>query len=633
MKEIKLKRLKISHFKGLKAFECDFSDRADVVGDNEKGKTTLYDAFLWLLFGKDSTGRKEFEIKHISNGKPKDAEVEGLLEVGGRDIVLKRTLREKWTKRRGSTQAEMTGHETICHVDDVPVIVRGYMDKVDEICPEEVFKMVTSPGYFTSLHWKEQRAALFEIVRAPEPEEVAGNDTDLLWILAQLKGRDMDDYRKIVLGKKKKIKEEIEGIPQRIDEVERSLPEGEDFEALRKEIWATETKISRAEAELESKVKALEKEHDKRQKLQAQLYEARAQLDDIVREAETRNRKAAHEYQDVQRKIHNLSSSADIVKTEIAALQDAIDSIDKHLGELREGWHKENARQFMFDPDLAECPTCQRPLEPGDIEEKEIKMREAFNKEKGHNIKRIQERGHGFKEEKTTLAKRVDEKKGELAKIMGEIGELKKVAEPEVVAPDDMPGFKQAQTLVEQLEKDYSQPVKQPAVDALREKKRELQEKSGELRSRASKEEQIKKGKARIAELEKQQQALAQDQTDLEKEEHLLALLEQAQVAAIESEVNSMFKITRWRLFEKQINGQIIPMCEAMHKGVPYGDLNNAARINCGIDIANTLAAHYKVKAPIFIDNAEAVVKLHEPAGQLIRLVVEKAKPLTVINH
>ncbi|WP_432613310.1 hypothetical protein [Bacillus subtilis] len=65
---------------------------------------------------------------------------------------------------------------------------------------------------------------------------------------------------------------------------------------------------------------------------------------------------------------------------------------------------------------------------------------------------------------------------------------------------------------------------------------------------------------------------------------------------------------------------------------MPYSSgLNNAARINVGLDIINTLNDYYRITAPIFVDNSEAVTKLINTNSQILSLIVsEKDKQLRV---
>src|SRR5690625_7806952 len=70
MKSIKLLNLKLTNFKGVKEFDLNAAGRdIKVFGDNATGKTTLFDAFVWLLFNKDSQNRADFEIKTLVDGK------------------------------------------------------------------------------------------------------------------------------------------------------------------------------------------------------------------------------------------------------------------------------------------------------------------------------------------------------------------------------------------------------------------------------------------------------------------------------------------------------------------------------------------------------------------------------------
>src|SRR5699024_2036177 len=89
----------------------------------------------------------------------------------------------------------------------------------------------------------------------------------------------------------------------------------------------------------------------------------------------------------------------------------------------------------------------------------------------------------------------------------------------------------------------------------------------------------------------------------------------------LESKINNRFKYAKFKLFEEQINAGIKETCEVLYKGVPYSrGLNNASRINVGLDVINTLTEHYGISVPIFVDNGESVTDLIETKSQLIKL-------------
>lgn len=102
--EIKLKSLKLKNFKGIKDLHINFGQVTNISGENASGKTTIFDAFTWLLFDKDCTDRKDFAIKtHDKNGNTIHGlshEVEGIIEFDGTETILKKVYTEKWTKKR-----------------------------------------------------------------------------------------------------------------------------------------------------------------------------------------------------------------------------------------------------------------------------------------------------------------------------------------------------------------------------------------------------------------------------------------------------------------------------------------------------------------------------------------------------
>ena len=103
-------------------------------------------------------------------------------------------------------------------------------------------------------------------------------------------------------------------------------------------------------------------------------------------------------------------------------------------------------------------------------------------------------------------------------------------------------------------------------------------------------------------------------------------------VRLLEDRINSKFKMARFKLFEVQVNGALAETAETMYNGVPYSNLNNGARINVGLDIIRTLAKHYNLYPPIFIDNRESITELIDvsPQQTISLIVSEKDQKLRV---
>jgi len=249
-------KLTLKNFKGCRHFVFDAGGQdCKVFGDNGTFKTTLYDAFLWLLFDKDSQNRADFAIKTLDkNGEPihhLDHEVEGVFEVDGETIELKKVYREKWTKRRGSANEEFTGHETDHYIDGVPVKKSEYTQRVAEIAPEDRFKLLTSPLFFNDhMKWQDRRALLIEIAGDVTMEDVIAANPDLKELPTILGKHSPDDYKAIVMARRAEVNKELERIPIRIDEVSRHQPDVEgidpdQLEQQSKELMAEQAELKR----------------------------------------------------------------------------------------------------------------------------------------------------------------------------------------------------------------------------------------------------------------------------------------------------------------------------------------------------------------------------------------------------
>ena len=125
MNSIFLKKLIINNFKGIKELNIDFSKVTNIQGENALGKTSIFDAFTWLMFDKDSKNRTDFKIKPLDENNSTirglNPTVTGVLDIDGQEIKLTKTYKEKWTKKRGEAEKTFTGNETIYEINDIPV--------------------------------------------------------------------------------------------------------------------------------------------------------------------------------------------------------------------------------------------------------------------------------------------------------------------------------------------------------------------------------------------------------------------------------------------------------------------------------------------------------------------------------
>ncbi len=164
----------------------------------------------------------------------------------------------------------------------------------------------------------------------------------------------------------------------------------------------------------------------------------------------------------------------------------------------------------------------------------------------------------------------------------------------------------------------------------LLEKKDSLNADLEEINKKLSLQGQNEKIDERIKELEKQEKELAKAYEEQQRIIYLCEEYTKTYVDLVSDKINDSFDLVKFKLFENQINGGITETCEATFEGVPYSDLNNAAKINAGLDVINSLSDKLDLKVPIFIDNAESVNELIKTDTQLVRLVVSKDKELRI---
>lgn len=636
---MRLIKLEIANFKGIKSFTLEPNgNNISVFGDNGTGKTTIMDAFLWLMFDKDSQGKKDFEIKTLdADGKPVpmlDHSVAAIIEHAGKQTILKKTFSEKWTKKRGSATAEFTGHETAFEIDGVPKAKKEFDAFIARLCDESLLRMLTDPDYFPGkMEWKDRRRMLMEVCGDVSDTEVIASDTRLASLDSILQGRTVEDHRKVLAAKKTRLNDEIQAIPVRVDEATRALPEinAEHPEHLPADIEAARAELQKAEATLMSVDQGSVVAEKKLRAQQIRTSILTVQNKETALQNEAQQTKSRNLMQ-LQIQLKGKEIEKRSAEERIVEINGVIAAGESDLQKKREEWVKANSEQFVPMEGNNVCPACGQALPAEQITTAREKAQAEFNQAKAEKLARIDADG---KRLKASLEARKEEiKKYDTAKVDEEISVINAAIDALQVEMDkDAAAIKPASPELAALQKqlaDIEAEIASGEQDTGPEKMRLAEQANlnriivAKLEQEAAKVQQRQDGLARIEELKAREKELAKEYQQLDKETFLTEEFIRTKVRMIETKINSRFKMARLRLFEQQINGAINEVCEVLGPDlVPYSKgLNNAARINTGLDIVNTLSEHYGFEAPVFVDNAEAVTQLIETRGQLIRLVV-----------
>ena len=640
MKTIKLLSLNLRYFKGIRSLDASFGDAVTTIsGMNGTGKTTVFDAFTWLLFGKDSHGRKSFNIKTLNeNGEAIERvthEVSGILEVNGERISLRRTYSEKWTKKRGSAEEVFTGHEEERYYNEVPVSVKEWSEKIDGLCPEEKFKFLTNPLYFNEQKKEVKRAMLMDIAGDVTDEDIAATDTRFAELVNTLSGKTLDEYRKELSAKKKRIKAEIDEIPARIDERKRGMVEiSFDVTGIDEELARLEAELATAQNALTNQYEAYKLADTNRQSMVKELAELQA------KKMKLETAESSKAYAEYQRKIaekRELTCSIERKKSHIREIEAKLQRDNEFLAKCRKQredfiaeWREIKKRTITFDADDFVCPTCKRPLDPEDMQAKQEELTKNFNLRKAADLEENTKKGQNLARTISVMEDEIKSYEATILAINAELAELEKseLLSVELVAPTPMASeikseeYESLITRIAEVEKELSKPQQLPDDSELREKVSEIQIKIRELDANKQLSDAAEKQKNRIAELQEKMKELNTSLAELEGQEFVVEDFTHTKNAAVEDRVNELFSFVKFRMFEKQINGGELETCEATVNGVPYSDLNSAMKINAGIDIINTISRHMGISCPMFIDNSESVNQVEETDAQLIKLAV-----------
>lgn len=643
---IRLGPLTIENFKGISKFHMDLGgEHAVIKGANGTGKTSVLDAYSWLIDDKDSTGRVatgkgSFDIAPLdSRGHAKKGlvvRVEGGLLFDGTQHVLRKELHENITDKK------VTGYSTRCWIDQVPMPITEFKAWIKERMPEDKYRLLSSLTYFFSdkFHWKKRRAVLCEFAgQIGKPQGFEGLESEL-------NGRTVDQYLKVLKEQKVLHEKTRETINPCINEVNIGIadykppeePEDseqsheDDLRGQREAVKLSIETLSRTRTEMLEAV-------TKRQKRQEKITELCGQ----------RNRRE-HELKTDTSGIQNLiDKKAEIVKgvadrteavasarnartlkdLEVRAKNTELQTEQRTLADIQEEYN--TAQNKPLDDT---CYACDQKLPASKMGEVEVK--------RTAKLQEITVSGNG-------AMKRVDDCKAAITKLDGERETLKKeiehaeielveaqsyrdeqapildaqIAQNEPVEPKTDEQWKGIVQEVAGIQAELGDPISEQLTDIETRRQAKIAHQA-EINEALAHADNYNKGKARIVELEKQERELAQQIADIEKQIADIGKYKAAESAMVEAAVNGRFKHVEFKLFNTLLNGTVEDCCEATLKGVPYPDMSFGQKKIVGVDIINVLSEHYDLSVPLFVDNAESLTLPIESTSQTIELYAAK---------
>lgn len=654
-----LKSLHMENFKGIKSLDVNFSNKTSIKGQNAAGKTTIFDAFTWLLFNKNSAGEEKFNVRPLDkDGKRIDnveIKVVGVIDVDGKEVELSKVQKQNWVKKRGTNTVSLQGNPNSYEIDGYPKSEAEFKAYISGLAQsEEMFKMLTNPQYFSSLKWKEQRDILMKLVAEVSDLELAKTDAKYAPLIGELeKAPSTDDIRAKFSKALSEWKKKQAEIPVRIDEAEKSKV---DVDVAEQELL---------KADLERKIEALE---DLIGKSDARIDEMRSEEMHCQFEmsaiAQTMNNELSSKKREIENQKYDHERKLEDVRSSIRKAQDSIESNKKSISEqtlkkadLVKKYNEEVVKKFddskwVFDESTTVCSLCGQRLPEDKIEslradfsQRKADAIEIFNEEHAKTLAMIVDDGNACAEMIKDLTKNNKELENKINTL--------KLNEAEEI--DIIKGFDEQIPKIPSCADYFMQNVEYAKLKAKRDELcadiAELESKGADKvtdYAKADKEklksqlDEVNKVIAqaannvmiddRIETLRDEQKEIGQKVADQEQMLYLLEEFIRFKLNKVSESINSHFKTVNFKLFEMQLNGGMKDCCECTVNGVPYSTLNSGHRIVAGLDIIRSLSELYGVSVPIFVDNAESLNEFNVPDmdAQLILLSVSEDKQLKV---
>lgn len=650
MKKIIFKSLSLLNFKGIRNLHVSFGENLTVIsGRNAAGKTSIADAIMWVLFDVGYDGNKlepkTFDKNHdIIKEIPHEAEL--TLLVDGDQIVLKRSLSDAWKGDKCTNTYKYYVNGDVTTAGDFKKVV-------ESICPDSVFRRISSATNFCSLPWQKQRELLESLTDQYTSQDITQGDERFDFVVEELKKKSIADLIHHIKYKRKEVQKQLDAVPVRLAELNKSLPEAQDWDALS----AEKTKLNDKLVELANKMQAIRiggadkvrydgilkkiefAEKRKRNMEQGAMNLATEQATKHQSDVITANiavKKAQSMVDDLKATMRGYTESEIHAKDKKEECVRKVVDINNRLDELSKSRWSWNAEDGI-------CPHCGQPLPAEDVERIKKESKDRFNERKSNASKKIQDEFNGIQQEYTdakNILEKLDNDRMVTTNQLVKANKTLKEAEFKKLEVDAEKPKTYEQILAEKEE--YQQVVKEIAdLQAELNKPSASSDENAKMLAELEKEREpigirynevlellaTKETYDRISELiekAKQDKESYQNQLDeLDEQLDLANEYNKKSCQLLEENVNGHFSYVKWSMFTQDLDGNMKPYCECYHDGVPYSRLNGAAKVNAGIDIANTFSRFYQVSAPMVLDECESVNDpIYSGDQQQIRLKV-----------
>lgn len=652
MKTITIKKLTLQDWRAQNKV-VEFTDNTEIRGYNKSGKSSVYNAFLWLLTGCDDMDRSNYNLFdntiEQTHDTSKVASVEGVFEVDGVEYTLKKTAEIGWTRKKGRDEWERKGSDNYkFYIDHIERNAGDYKKTIEDLfAPIDKLKIMLNLQYFLRLDWKEMRKHLQDMVGEISMDDFKGDYSDIL--------NDLRKYstEEVKASYKSRIKPLKENVGQHGDDgklgieiktLQSNLPDLKEVEEARKAIDEAKQNIAdidekivgagdfakpyidKRNAEL-AEISKLQEEYRKSESVYKDNFiDELAKIEKEIREVDLYNA-------DIEKANRKTESDKENAKKELEKMTDLLSGLQKRHEELTEQNNECKARVFTGE----KCAYCGQELPEDKLEE----ARKRFNEQKEKDHEYIVSQGKSNKEYLERTLKCIDNLKAEIAKPL-EILDKKSKEELEDKLDDLRKAYvpynkttegKAKLSVIEEKQANLTIIPQQDNAALLNMKKSLMQDIETLSKKLGLKDEYDKQMEV----IKRKQKELKDSAVELAKLEGMLSKVnayEREKAAIISDRVNGKFDYIQVVMTEVNKSGEPVDTCKILDAdGVSAYSTNFASQVRCGIDISTAFCKFYGIKTPLFIDFAESICEDNYPDTdrQTIKLIVDECK-FNVVN-
>lgn len=625
---MRIKKIIIKNFKGIENLTIDLNYRnVSIYGDNKAGKTTVADAITWCLFGKNSNGSSNFAIKPLNIDNTIMPNTTPSVEIIADIISIKRIHTEEFRKKSGTTKKIFTGYKTKYYINDVPVKQKDFQVKINEICDETKFKLLTNPKYFNEeMHWLDRRKLLIDICGDIDEQKIISKNNDFEIISDIINNGTIEEKQSQIKENFKNINNDLNKIPVQIMELKKII---QNVSHKRSDIENSIQKLQHKKALTDEKILSC-MSGNKQSVLKNDLLTIQNQINVIQNNIQKQNMNIEKELSDKLQKrdflINSISEKIKNNQNNINEINSKIQQIEQEIEILRNNWKFEEQLEFVETIVNDVCPNCGNQISKKKISEIQENAKHEFNLKKSEKLEDIKSRGIELSKKITALNHEKNDCENHIKKHDFDIENIKidiqriKNKYKQIDPPQEYNDLLESQKEIELKLNTNSE--NDSVLDELNQEKEEISWNIDSLNRTLLVIENNERIKQLIFELEKKENDLVAKCETLEKEMHIINEYNKIKISTLTEKINSMFETAKFQMFEAQINSSIKECCNTLVDGVPYNSINNATKINVGLEICQIISQHIGVCLPIIIDNAESITNIYQTNSQQIKLYV-----------